>query len=241
MKITRAVNPEFIKVLEPMLLPDIDGGTAERYVQVIQGLMRQDPDQVQILIALQEGVESNDIKDHVVAYAISVSPDDLDYTLISQMWSKAGNQKATDSIFQRIVQWSQLKGKSELRIETARDAAAVSRRWGFSVISQTMTLKLDLDFEAAIMEALRKQVVDGQGQQTQEREHADQGAEGSGDESGELVTAADRKGGDPLRRDDRTGVRPAVSDVRGDDPTADSTEQAVGSDDGAGNSHPPQR
>mgnify|MGYP005841923357 CR=1 FL=1 len=199
-RIIRGRSSSALDVIHHRLSPDVGESSVDRYRAILEGLMAENPDQVYLLLALDD--EKQNEKEALVAYLIAIAHDSTDFVLISQAWCRPGETKTADLMFLRMISWANETGRPSLRMETVRDAAAFTRRWGFRVVSQTMELVLQGDFEAKLLEKLGhenlvKVVKDGS-EQSEKREHVDSGAEGSGDRSGGLPAAADRQGSDTL-------------------------------------------
>lgn len=153
MKIIRANHPGVMEYIKPLLLDDVLDGKKDQFVQYVTMLMRDLPDDVFLLVA----IESTDMSDSVVGFMIAWAPRDVDYACICQTWVdpiKCANTRTADIFFLRLVQWAENKGKSSIRMETKRNDAAFTRRWGFEVASYNMELRLSGGFEENLLSIL---------------------------------------------------------------------------------------
>jgi hypothetical protein len=141
MRLILGRNASMLDVLKPVLLEDPEVSREEFVQNVKQGITSY-PDNWFVIGAFEE------LKGKPVCYGymIAVSVPAEQFTYVVQAWAdpKAA-ERITRASFDVLQKWSELRGKTEIRMETRRDHTAFIRKWGFQPISTLMSLKWECD------------------------------------------------------------------------------------------------
>lgn len=142
MKIIIARHPSAIDYIEPHLLDDPDYAPGD-LAEMLRGAVRSEN------MFLSLVVDGEDLK----AFLIAFSPSLQNHAFIYQAWSdpEFTDQHYKDSVFLRLILWSEAKGLGEIRAETKRSTKPFLRRWNFTPYSTIMTYVIPENFEEELL------------------------------------------------------------------------------------------
>lgn len=209
----RAVNSSAVDFIQPHLLPD-DDVPVEAYVDFLKAALKLRPDSILILLALDDEAE---IEKSLKGFLIGIAPQTVSYVHVTQVNLLENIPKAhiADQLYLRLTTWANNIGRRYMQMETTRDPAGWTRRFGFRVKTTTMIKEIDESFDAQV--ALRIQQlteVNHEQGRPEDSQQSDEGSAGGG-ESGGGVPSTGSVGGEVQPAS--TGSPEGVEDRAGSD------------------------
>jgi hypothetical protein len=117
----------------------VDDGLSQGAVLAeFSGMLRHAPESFRAFILVEES-ETPSIIGQIVAWKPSEKP----WVWVEQAWVHNEAPKSWKvELFRMVKSWARQLGLSELRCETHRNPETLARRWGWSVHSTVMRLKV---------------------------------------------------------------------------------------------------
>lgn len=138
MKIIRVTNPRAIDLMQDYLLHDDDEFDEGQLEGLLKQMLENTP-QNTYFVQAWDG-------DELKSFVLAIAPPGTGHTFVLQAWVKPGvPKKLTDEIFNRIKIWTEMLGRTSIRMETKRDPDAWNRRWQFEPHSTVMEFDLTRD------------------------------------------------------------------------------------------------
>ncbi len=148
MKLIRARTKFGIEMIKPLVKSSGDV-SADELVDYLTSLLVGFPQNIFIVLAIDDSVkiESEMLK----GFVIGVSLPDQDYSTIVQL--ECNDFLLKDSLFHRVVLWSEGLDKVLIKLEVFSDNKSFSKRWDFRLFSKIM--KYDIKSNDVTKQLLR--------------------------------------------------------------------------------------
>jgi hypothetical protein len=122
---------EIRRITDPAIISEIsrnfttDGCYTRQVIAAeLAARMNQMPDDTCVIVGYNAG--------KIVGFITAWIPPARGYVYLDNVWHLNTNEaKAAKDGFNMLLDWAKSKGLKEIRMETARNAAAILRRWGF--------------------------------------------------------------------------------------------------------------
>lgn len=236
MRHLRITSTLALPYLKDYLNPD-DDIDKDVYLEKLAHLLVYQPQQIWI-------AASFDDLDVIQGFCIAYAPSEFKFVSVVQVWvGDADKPQGLLNLYHaRLKAWSESLGRFKLRLESKNDQLNLSERWGFSELSRTYELDLEVSDGISRLDIRRGE--------TQDNQHVDEpttvvgecvdGATGSGDSGTEVQSAVSADvagkqvgdGSDSLPRPDSAGLDGSVragsgTDLRVQPESVQPTEQPV--------------
>lgn len=137
------------EIHEHLVFQDKIPGQREAYTKELHAKVLRNAEDILLVVAESDG----QLLAFVVAQALPAC------VFVSQTWSAARNPwQIVDELFLRVILWAEALGKKSIRAETARDADAFFRRFGFVERSVVIERAIEPGMTSVILDGLRSMV-----------------------------------------------------------------------------------
>ncbi len=138
MRLVRARNSMVVDYLAPVVLDDPDC-PKEVFLETLRAGLRNNIDNFFVAMAYDDTKTELVCEGYIIAANSPVEP----FVYIIQAWMSPKAENKTKQVFTALKLWAESKGKKQIQMDTSRDHAAFTRRWGFKVVSYRMSCDLE--------------------------------------------------------------------------------------------------
>ena len=95
--------------------------------------------------------------EELIAFLVALNVANYKHVFLDQAWSDPKNPpEVMDKLFFRLLMWVDYLGKKQIRLETSRNAEAMTRKWNFVQHSVIMKFDLSDTYESDYVALVRK-------------------------------------------------------------------------------------